>query len=122
MNLPILVMRGSSLSLKIKRSVWPHSAASFALISSAFVTIERNLYIVNGLPWMPTRVCLNSTGPPSSSLMAMATPSMIGELMTSATAESTISITRLITYVLVRYCGKLAISTGCSAEFRRCNR
>ena len=53
-----LVMRGSFFILKMKRSVWPVSFASSFLSASAFTTIERNLYIWNGLPRRPIRVCL----------------------------------------------------------------
>ena len=119
---PTFVILGSSFILKMKRSVRPFSSASFFFNSSALVTMERNLYMVNGLPCKPIRFCEKKIGPPSSSLMASAVPNISGEKISSAKAEPTISSRRLITYVVFVYCGKLANNTGCSAVLRKYRR
>ena len=53
-------------------------AANSCLRCSALVPIERNLYIVNGLPLTPLRFCRNKTGPGEVNLTASAQINITG--------------------------------------------
>src|SRR5436305_1647995 len=108
-QLPLRVMRGSRLSLRLASAPgapagnW--SSLTFCWIrrvtcawcrpGSASTTIERNLSMVNGCPFSPMRFCRYSTGPGDSSRMAMAMAAISGDTSTSPTADSTTPKARL---------------------------
>ena len=60
--------------------------------------MERNLYILKGFPFFPTRSGVSAnTGPFESNLMAMATSTIIGEKMSKIIMEKKMSKTRFDT-------------------------
>ena len=81
--LPNRVLRGSLLVLQAESS-------------AAFTRMERNLYIIKGRLFSPTRSCLKMIGPGLDSLTPMATPSMMGLVSTISTRLPTTSMARLI--------------------------
>ena len=92
-NLPILVILGSFLILNIGPFL-SFCFSNFSFISSAFTTIDLNLYILNFLLLIPTRSCENITGPFDSIFISMATTISIGANTISADIEHIISISR----------------------------
>jgi hypothetical protein len=67
---------------------------------SAFIYIERNLYIVNGFLCLPIRSCLYIAGPGESILTNNASTSINGHINNNATAEMATSKKRFIFAVL----------------------
>ena len=63
-----------------------------SLSADSFCTsMVLNLYIIKGLLCIPTRSCLNSTGPGLVALMAMASASIMGDEIKIPRAEPIIS-------------------------------
>ena len=94
---PTRVTRGSSFILK----TGPVFSLSFLIScrrASASGTMERNLYMRNRSPSLPTRSCLNRMEPEGSSiLIARASKSRSGDRHANTTALNTISKPRLST-------------------------
>ena len=93
-NRPNRVTRGSLVTLKTGPSI-SLSTASSCLSCSALVTIERNLYIVNGFPFNPLRNWRNKIGPGELNRIAIPNANMNGAARASAKKAPTLSMNPL---------------------------
>ena len=93
-NPPSGAIRGSFLILNTG-PVCSLRARSWSFIASAFTIIVRNLKMLNGRPWSPTRAWRKKMGPLEVSLIRTATLIRSGERITSAPAETKMSKRRL---------------------------
>ena len=75
------------------------SARSSARRASASTAIERNLSIVNRVPWAPTRSCRKITGPGLPRRTAIAMAANNGASSTSATVTTDMSNSRLTAWL-----------------------
>src|SRR5687767_8303423 len=96
-HLPITVIRGSFLILNVTPSSCLFLASRSTSRASASTRIERNFSIMNSRPCRPTRICRNSTGPPSSSLINTAMMAKSGLRKTSAPTLPTRARARFVT-------------------------
>src|SRR5208337_453839 len=90
---------------------------------SAPDTMLRNLKIVNGLPWSPTRVCANRTGPGDVTTITRAISRKTGQISSKPTTTVTISRVRLIISPMCLSSGSSVDGPGCgpaSAPRSRC--
>ena len=92
MNLPTLVIRGSLSILNIKPSILFLFISSF-FRSSASIYIERSLYMLNILPFLPTLGCLKISGPGDSIRSGIAVIKIIGRETIEPIREPKISKT-----------------------------
>ena len=90
-QVPKAVIRGSLSILNTGPLIWLNAVSASRSISAP-VRMERNLYMVKGLPCRPARRCGKMTGPGDVSLMPMAMSRKKGAKKMSATRAMVRSI------------------------------
>ena len=116
MILPTFVVRGSFSILKAGPSA-SFKCATSSNLSSASTHIERNLYILNIFPFLPTRSCKKNAFPPSSRRIAAEIIKKNGSKIINPTDENTISPIRFINSYALLFSAEAISLTSASSVF-----